>query len=109
VFRLPHIVQNKLIGLTTAVPADRFHIFHSLTFEKLSLAGKLSMFSIYLYLCVHTYAVHTYAVMCVKWNTIAISECFKSEINTFSLALTKIIAVLFFTTQLINISKNFET
>ena len=104
VLRLPHIVHNKLIGLTTVVPADRFHIFHPFTFQQLSLAGRLSMFSLYLYLC-----VHTYVVMHVKWNTLAISECCKSEINTFSLFLMKIIAMLFYTTQIINISKNFET
>lgn len=56
--------HNKLLGLTVAPPAHRSHVFHSLTFGKLSPAGKLSMFSLYLQLC-----VQTYALMYVKCKT----------------------------------------
>lgn len=93
---LPPIVPNKLIGLTPVVPADRFHLFHLSKSSLWTKLNKLSMFSLYLYLC-----VHTYTVMCVKWNILAISECCRSEINAFSLFLMKIIARLFYTTQII--------
>lgn len=44
------------------------------------------------------------------WNAkLAISEFCKGEIKTFSLVFMKTIAMLFCTTQIINISKNFET
>lgn len=45
--RFHHLDDNKVVGRTTAKPADRFHLVHSFISEKLSLAHKLSMFSLY--------------------------------------------------------------
>lgn len=77
VLRHPHLNRNELMGLTTVAPADRFHVFHSFTFEKLSCpqAVHVQFLSVFVcsYLCTHV------------WNTVAIFEFCKSEINTFSL------------------------
>lgn len=60
------------------------------------------MFSSYLYLWPH-------ATVCVQGNTAATPECCKSEMDTFSLPLTEVIAMLFYTSQIINISKDSES